>query len=202
VSCLPANESLTFADLNVRVLAGHDHLLRADIWFSESMLFGGNEQLFRAASNLRVAVSIDLNWDPKWGRAPAAEIHARKDAVRSLLRWVDLVHGNARELLEFSEAADLDTALQRIIGWGAKAVIIHLGAKGAGYFCGGSFVIEPPVPVERQVNTTGTGDVLSVCTILLHQRTDLAISDRLHLANTIVSQFIEGKRQLIPALTD
>jgi sugar/nucleoside kinase (ribokinase family) len=202
VSCQPANESLTFADLNVRVLAGHDHLLRADIWFSESMLFGGNEQLFRAASKLGLAVSIDLNWDPKWGRAPAAEIHARKEAVRSLLRWVDLVHGNARELLEFSEAVDLDTALQRITGWGAKAVIVHLGAKGASYYCGGSFIVEPPVPVERELNMTGTGDILSICMILLHRRTDLAPSARLHLANSIVSQFIEGKRRLIPALTD
>jgi hypothetical protein len=52
------------------------------------------------------------------------------------------------------------------------------------------------------VNTTGTGDVLSVCTMLLHHHTIVPIRERLRLANAIVSQFIEGKRQMIPALAD
>ena len=63
-------------------------------------------------------------------------------------------------------------------------------------------MVEPPVPVKSQVNTTGTGDVLSVCMMLLHGRTEMGIRERLRLANTIVAQFMEGKRPLIPPLAD
>ena len=200
ISCLPANQALAFADLDLRAMNGHEHLLRADIWFSEAMLFDGNKELFRAAHQLDLSVSIDLNWDPQWGRADAHEIRARKKAVRDVLPWVSLAHGNVRELNEFAEATELEIALQRIIGWGAEAVIVHLGEKGAGYYSQGSLVIEPPSPVKSQVNTTGTGDVLSVCMMLLHRRTEMDVAERLRLANTIVAQFMEGKRQLIPPL--
>ena len=166
------------------------------------MLYAGNKQLFRAARQAGVAVSLDLNWDPYWGRATADEIRARKHAVRDVLPWVNLAHGNTRELMEFADASDLPTALQRIVDWGAEAVIVHLGAEGAGCFQNGEFLIEPPVPAQTHVNITGTGDVLSVCTMLLHHRAAVPIRERLRLANAIVSQFIEGKRQMIPALAD
>ena len=52
------------------------------------------------------------------------------------------------------------------------------------------------------VNSAGTGDVLSVCMMLLHQRTEFPISDRLRTANNIVAQFMEGALSLIPALAD
>jgi len=50
------------------------------------------------------------------------------------------------------------------------------------------------------VNTTGTGDVLSVCMMLLDQERRSTIGEKLRLANLIVSQFIAGERSLIPAL--
>ena len=202
LSSLPASRALSFADLDIAALAGHQHLLRADVWFSESMLFEGNKQLLQSARQSNLAVSLDINWDPHWGHAAAAEIRARKQAVRDVLPWVNLAHGNARELMEFADASDLDTALKRVTDWGAEAVIVHLGDKGAGWFQRGEFLIEPPVPAQTHVNATGTGDVLSVCMMLLHHRTELPMRDRLRLANGIVSQFIEGKRQMIPALTD
>src|SRR4026208_1336473 len=37
LSCLPASSALRFEELPIDTLDGHDHLLRADIWFSESM---------------------------------------------------------------------------------------------------------------------------------------------------------------------
>ena len=202
LSCLPASRALSFVDLDLSALSGHRHLLRADVWFSESMLYEGNKPLFQAARQAGVAVSLDLNWDPHWGRAQAEEIRARKQAVRDVLPWVNLAHGNARELMEFAGAADLATALQRVVDWGAEAVIVHLGAEGAGCFQRGEFIIEPPVPAQIHVNTTGTGDVLSVCTMLLHHHTGVPMRERLRLANAIVSQFVEGKRQMIPTLAE
>ena len=202
VSCLPAGRALTYADLDLNALAGYDHLLRADVWFSESMLFEGNRSLFEEARRRNLDVSIDLNWDPCWGRAAADAVRARKEAVRAVLPCVTLAHGNVRELTEFADAPDLDTALKRITDWGAEAVVAHLGAKGAGWYRRGEWVTVPPAPAGARVNTTGTGDVLSVCLMLLHRRAEIAVPERLRRANAIVSEFIEGKRRLIPALED
>lgn len=202
ISCLPANEALCFADLDGGALAAQRHLLRADVWFSEAMLFAGNRQLFQAARAAGVAVSLDLNWDPHWGRADATQIAARKQAVRDVLPFVDLAHGNVRELMEFADAPELDSALQRLTAWGARAVVVHLAAQGAGYYADGELHIEPPAPVRAPVQTTGTGDVLSVCMMLTHHRADLPIRERLRAANAIVAGFMEGHRQLIPALAD
>ena len=202
VSCLPANEALAFEDIDLHALEGMQHLLRADVWFSEAMLFGGNARLFQAAAERGIPISLDLNWDPRWGHAPAAQIEARKQAVRDVLPLVSLAHGNVRELVEFTVAPDLDSALRKLTAWGAKAVVVHLGAQGAGYYQDGALLTEPPAPVRSLVNSAGTGDVLSVCLMLLHQRSDIALAERLRTANGIVAQFIEGSLSLIPALAD
>jgi sugar/nucleoside kinase (ribokinase family) len=201
VSCLPSNEALAFADLDLTELATYRHLLRSDVWFSESMLFGGNHEFFQAARRAGVPVSLDLNWDPQWGHASAEKIRDRKIAVREVLPLVSLAHGNVRELKEFTEAPDLDMALRRLVDWGAGAVVVHLGAQGAGYYKDGALTVEPPAPVSAQINTTGTGDVLSVCMMLLHHRVDMGASEKLRAANAVVAQFMAGKLALIPPLT-
>lgn len=163
------------------------------------MLAGGNERLLRAARQAGLATSIDLNWDPAWGHLGVDAIRARKRAVQAALPWVDLAHGNARELTEFADAPDLETALHRLRDWGVGAVVVHLGAQGAG-FCDaqGHLTVEPPVPACHHVNATGTGDVLSVCMMLLHRRPDLPVRQRLRLANAVVTQYIEGRLPMVP----
>jgi sugar/nucleoside kinase (ribokinase family) len=202
VSCLPANESLTLSDINLEAPHGHQHLLRADVWFSEEMLFEGNKSLFEAAHSAGLAVSLDLNWDPQWGRANTSKIRQRKEAVQKVLPLVNLTHGNERELMEFAEALDLETALKKIVGWGAGAIVVHLGSRGAGYYTHGEWLVEPPAPVSARVHTTGTGDVLSVCMMLLSQQAVLSIQEQLRVANGIVARFMEGRLSLIPALAD
>lgn len=202
VSHLPANRSVRIDDLALAAMRGCQHLLRADVWFSEAMLFGGNRELFEAARKMGLTISLDLNWDPHWSRGESQVIKARKEAVRSVLPWVDLAHGNVRELMEFADAPDLSKALQHIVGWGAKEIVVHLGEQGAGYYQEGSWQIVPPAPIRQQKQTTGTGDVLSVCMMLLHGHRQISIPDRLRFANRIVAQFIEGQREMIPALAD
>lgn len=202
VSSLSASTALAFEDIDLRSLQGMNHLLRADVWFSESMLFGGNERLFQAANDLGIPVSLDLNWDPQWGHAPAPTIKARKQAVRDALPLVTLAHGNVRELMEFTNAPDLDSALHLLTGWGVKAVVVHLGSQGAGYFQERSLLVEPPAPLKSHVNSTGSGDILSACLMLLHHRPDISIHERLRIANGIVAQHMEGSLDLIPALAD
>jgi sugar/nucleoside kinase (ribokinase family) len=200
LSSLPNNASLAFEDLDRSALEGFDHLLRADVWFSEAMLHGGNEKLFRHAREIGMRISLDLNWDPRWGVESPAEVQKRKEAVRHVLPLVDLVHGNTRELNAFADSNDLQQSLRAFENWGVEAVVVHLGAKGAGYYHHGVLTLEESVPAKRQVNTTGTGDVLSVCMMLLDQERRSTVSEKLRLANLIVSQFIAGERTMIPAL--
>lgn len=199
VSCLPASQSLCFRDLDMSALAGHQHLLRADLWFSEAMLFEGNQQLLDFARGAGLQTSIDINWDPAWGVASPSTISERKAAVRKILPLVDLAHGNVRELCAFTDSRDLDSALCALKAWGAGAVVVHYGEQGAGFFDGQELVVEPPVLARSHVNTTGTGDVLSVCLMLLHQ-SRFPVRERLRLANQVVSEFIEGRLALIPSL--
>ena len=196
----PNNAALAFEKIEPAALSGARHLLRADVWFSEPMLYGGNEQLLREARRLGMATSLDLNFDPKWGHADPKEILRRKEAVRQVLPLVDLGHGNVRELCEFADAADLGSALLKLSGWGVGAVVVHMGAEGAGYFSAGKLVVRPAAPVGAGVMTTGTGDVLSVCMALLHHRTEIPAEEKLQLANALVAEFMEGRRQLIPQL--
>jgi len=200
LSALPNNASLAFEDLDLSAVSGFDHLLRADIWFSEAMLYGGNEKLFRYAREAGMRISMDLNWDPQWHVGSPGEVQRRKEAVRMVLPLVDLVHGNVRELNEFAGSNDLQQSLRALEGWGAGAAVVHMGAKGAGYYRKGLLIVEESVPAARQVNTTGTGDVLSVCMMLLDQERHSSAGEKLRLANLIVSQFIAGERSLIPEL--
>jgi sugar/nucleoside kinase (ribokinase family) len=145
-----------------------------------------------------MTVSMDLNWDPQWGVAAASVVHERKQAARAVLPWVTLAHGNVRELNEFTGADDLTTSLHRLEEWGAEGVVVHLGAQGAGYYHRGKLVVEPAAPAARHVNSTGTGDVLSVCLMLLHRHPD--VEGKLRLANRVVADYLEGKRQFVPRL--
>ncbi|MGO8927637.1 MAG: carbohydrate kinase family protein [Limisphaerales bacterium] len=200
LSCLPNNETLRFEDLDLRALDGCAHLLRADVWFSRSMLEGGNARLFSEAKRRGIATSLDLNFDPCWSSGNKTEIVRRKQLLRESLGAVDLAHGNVRELCEFTDSPDLETALKRLAEWGVNAVVVHLGARGAGYWADGKLAIEPPSPARTTLNTTGTGDVLSTCMILLHARSDLSAQEKLRYSNQVVREFIEGSRTLIPVI--
>jgi sugar/nucleoside kinase (ribokinase family) len=74
-----------------------------------------------------------------------------------------------------------------------EGVVVHLGSQGAGFYARGHLHVEPPAPVKAPVNTTGTGDVLSVCMMLLLRHPEMPIPERLRLANSIVAEFIEGQ---------
>lgn len=190
VSCLPSS-AISFDEIDPAALRGREHVLRADVWFSEPMLFGGNEKLFATARAAGADTSLDLNWDPLWGRAKRSAVVARKRAVRRVLPLVDLAHGNVRELCEFADAPTLDLALKRVARWGAKAVVVHMGTRGAGFYSGGRLVRCPCVRARRVVNSTGTGDLLSVLMTLLH-RHPAPPRDKLALANRIVCAYVAG----------
>ncbi len=200
LSCLPNNESLKFEDLDLTVLDGCAHLLRADVWFSRAMLEDGNRRLLAEARRRGLATSLDINFDPWWSTGSAAEIARQNKLLRRVLDLVDLAHGNVRELCRFTDSPDLETALRRLSDCGVKAVVVHMGAEGAGYYADGELIVEPASPAERVINSTGTGDVLSMCMILLHARRDLSVQQKLLLSNQVVREFIEDRRTLLPTI--
>jgi sugar/nucleoside kinase (ribokinase family) len=200
LSCLPNNQSLGFDELDLTALDGCAHLLRADVWFSQQMLEEGNRRLFAEARRRGLVTSLDINFDPHWSTGLANEIAHRKELLRGVLELVDLAHGNTRELCEFTDSPDLEVALRRLSEWGVKAVVVHMGAGGAGYYVDGRLHREPAKPAERVINSTGTGDVLSMCMILLHHRQDLSLRQELCQANEVVRDFMEGRRPLLPTL--
>jgi sugar/nucleoside kinase (ribokinase family) len=202
LSCLPNNRSLAFDDLDLSALDGCAHLLRADVWFSESMLEYGNRRLLAEARRRGLPTSLDINFDPCWSTGSVTEIARRKQQLRQVLSFVDLAHGNVRELREFTDTIELKEALHRLVEWGVKAVVVHMGAEGAGYFTNGELMVEPPDLANNPVQSTGTGDVLSMCMILLQQRDDLSIGQKLRFANGVVRDFMEGRRQLIASLSE
>lgn len=200
LSCLPNSERLEFKDLNLAAFEGCEHLLRADVWFSRPMLETGNEKLLTAARNSGLATSLDINFDPAWSGGRAQEVQQRKRWLRKVLPLVDMAHGNVRELCEFAEAADLRSALKQLTRWGVSSVVVHLGSRGAGFYAQGKFIVEPANPARRTVHATGTGDVLSICMILLAARPELSVQQKLRLANRVVREFMEGRRKLIASL--
>jgi len=197
LSCLPNNETLRFEDIDLTALDGCAHLLRADVWFSQSMLEGGNQRLFAAARHRGLTTSLDINFDPRWSNGGPEEIAQRKKWLRATLEWVDLAHGNVRELCEFTDSTDLATALRRLTDAGVKSVVVHMGKEGAGHYTDGRLIREPAHSASRIVNSTGSGDLLSICMILLHSREDLSIQQKLSLSNGIVHEFMEGRRPMI-----
>lgn len=201
ISCQPNNDTLAFSDLDLSMLAGADHLLRADVWFSKPMLAEGNAELLRAARQRGLATSLDLNWDPLWSVAEQERIAARKEAVRRILPLVDLVHGNIRELGLFADSPDLEETLKRLAAWGAGATVIHMGSQGAGYYYRGRLTVEPCAPVRRRLNTAGTGDLLSTCLILLHRHEEMPVTEKLRLANRVVADYMEGTRNFLRPLS-
>jgi sugar/nucleoside kinase (ribokinase family) len=200
LSCLPNNRTLRFGDIDVAAFDGCRHLLRADVWFSEAMLETGNYRLFSVARKQGLTTSLDINFDPVWSTGSARQIRHRKQLLRKVLGLVDLAHGNVRELCEFADSVDLSTALKRLASWGVKAVVVHLGDKGAGYYSNGKLLIEPANRARRAIHSTGTGDVLSICMVLLHENLKLSLQQKLRIANRVVREFMEGHRVFIPLL--
>jgi len=200
LSCLPNNESLRFEDLDLVSLKRSAHLLRADVWFSKQMLEGGNQRLLSQARQRGLMTSLDINFDPVWSSGSQREIRQRKRLLRNILPLVDMAHGNVQELKEFTDSPDLSAALTRLARWGVGSAVVHLGKDGAGFYCENKLIVEPANKARRIVHSTGTGDVLSICMILLAANEQLSISEKLRLANRTVRDFMEGRRQLIPEL--
>ncbi len=99
-------------------------------------------------------------------------------------------------LAHLAEEPDRQPCIRQLRQRYGHGVVVTLGEKGVIADDGQGYCRVPAYPA-RTVDTTAAGDILSVCMILLHEYPD--VPAKLKLANTIVSQFIEGQRALIPS---
>jgi sugar/nucleoside kinase (ribokinase family) len=200
ISSLPHTALLNAASADVPALAraGCRHLYRADIWFSEPMLFGGNEALFAACRRAGMETSIDVNWDPRWTGGPRErEVRRRIDAVKRILPLTTWVHGNERELLRFCGSRTLDRAVRSLVEEGAGAVIVHRGARGCAAFADGAWTESEAPRVRRVVSDTGSGDVFTAA-FLVHG--SLPLDGRLRLAGRAAADHLQGTPAYIPPM--
>ncbi|MGA2765346.1 MAG: carbohydrate kinase family protein [Spirochaetia bacterium] len=200
ISSLPNTSLLDVSAVDVSALAraGCLHLYRADVWFSEPMLFGGNTTLFRESRQAGMETSIDVNWDPRWNSGlESAGVQKRIEAVKEALPLTSYVHGNEREILSFCGSPTIERAARSLVEWGAGAVIVHQGARGCAAFINGGWIEIPAVPVARIVSDTGSGDVFTAA-FLVHGR--LALADRLAESGKAAANHLQGTLNYIPSL--
>jgi sugar/nucleoside kinase (ribokinase family) len=79
------------------------------------------------------------------------------DRLAPLLGFVDYFLPNDSQLLAITAAADLDGAIKAVLGAGAGAVAVTMGAGGSRVVAGGADAHIPALPVDV-VDTTGCGD--------------------------------------------
>ncbi len=85
-------------------------------------------------------------------------IEGKPDALRKLLKKVDLFVINEGEAREFSGEASLVKAARKILNNGPKTLIIKRGEYGALMFNHGSVFSAPAYPLEDIFDPTGAGD--------------------------------------------
>ncbi|OGP23469.1 MAG: sugar kinase [Deltaproteobacteria bacterium GWB2_55_19] len=88
-------------------------------------------------------------------------IEGKPDALRKLLKNVDLFVINEGEAREFSGHASLVKAAKAILSCGPKTLIIKRGEYGALMFNGGEMFSAPAYPLEEIFDPTGAGDTFA-----------------------------------------
>ncbi|MBI4949345.1 MAG: sugar kinase [Deltaproteobacteria bacterium] len=88
-------------------------------------------------------------------------IEGKPDALRKLLKGVDLFVINEGEAREFSGHSSLVKAAKAILSCGPKTLIIKRGEYGALMFNGGGMFSAPAYPLEEIFDPTGAGDTFA-----------------------------------------
>jgi sugar/nucleoside kinase (ribokinase family) len=202
ISSLPNNQSMTVDDIDVPglIASGCRQMLRADVWFSESMLAEGNDFLFEQVCTAGIETYMDINWDPEWSVAGnQVRIQQRRGHLRRILPFVRHAHGNERELAFFTECENVRDACRFLLDCGCQEVVVHRGARGAASFSAKEGWVEvPATPVDAVVCSTGCGDVFCAAHMLL---AGLPTIERLTAGARIAGDHLSGRLTLIPRLS-
>ncbi len=137
---------LRFQDINFEIIKQARHMHLGSYYLLKG-LCPDVPQLFRAAHELGLSVSLDTNYDPagKW-----------VDGIEEVLECVDVFLPNQTECLSISGMSDLDQAVEKL----ARKIDylgVKLGVNGALLCQAGHIFKQPSLPV-KVVDTIGAGD--------------------------------------------
>ena len=100
-----------------------------------------------------ITVTFDLNHRPAlWASETAAA------AVKTVIPWTDWVLCGEEEARLLFGGDGTDAVVDRLVGAGARRVVLRIGADGALVFAAGTRTLVPAVPIERIVDDIGAGD--------------------------------------------
>jgi sugar/nucleoside kinase (ribokinase family) len=85
-------------------------------------------------------------------------ISGKREAVRELLREVDILVINDEEARELAREANTVRAARRILEWGPTSLIVKRGEHGAALYSDQSHFAVPAYPLMDPVDPTGAGD--------------------------------------------
>jgi len=135
-----ANYELAASDLTEELFQG------GEIVVCQNELLHGTTQ---RALELAKSMGLTTVYSP----APCPTV----SEFKSIASNVDYVLANESEALQLTGATDIETVAFRLNDYGAKHVIITLGAKGQAIRTDGQFQIFPAMKVDA-IDTTGAGD--------------------------------------------
>jgi sugar/nucleoside kinase (ribokinase family) len=170
-----------------------EQFLRAKIIYLCPMDHEVSFEEIRRLSRTGGTMMVDLGG---FGGATSAEHPVVKDGeeLRSLCSYFHIVKGSIEDLGHILGAApgDEEAVADRILGFGARVVVITLGARGAFVRTKGGGARLPPYIVQQAdvVDQTGAGDCFSAGFLFEYGRSQDAFSAALY-GNAVTSFVIE-----------
>jgi len=194
ITALGANADLRSSHVPASWVAGARHVHRAGYWWATGMIGTPTAKLLARAHAAGATTSLDIATDPEgW------PVH-RTEAVRRVLRHVDVFFGNEEEVMRLAGGSPLEAAADVLLGLGVREVVVHQGARGATLFTHASVVSAGAFSVTP-VNPTGCGDIFNAAYV----RASLAgayADVRLRFANAAAAWHLENIRRPYPSRRD
>ena len=172
---------------------GANALLKAEIF---------PEKVFKEARHLHISSlppnkAIDFirrvkRYEKTVSYDPGSGITAGLNSFIPLLRQIDILFLNKSELFTLTGVNDLRRALNILLCYGVKGIVVKLGKNGALYKDNKIEVKCPAFKVKKVVDTTGAGDAFDAG-FLYGFLNKLTIKDSLTLGNAVAALKIRKK---------
>ncbi len=194
ITAIGANADLRLAHVPAAWISGARHLHRAGYWWATGLIGPPTARLLARAHAAGATTSLDIATDPEgWPEA-------RREAVRRVLRHVDVFFGNEEEATRVAGETPVESAAAALLRMGVREVVVHEGARGATLFTRTSVASAGAFPVVP-VNPTGCGDVFNAA-YMLASLAGAPWEHRLRFANAAAAWHLENIREPYPTPTD
>jgi sugar/nucleoside kinase (ribokinase family) len=142
--------------LDLGVFAGFVPTLSAPVRAARYVFLGNIDPALqqRVLDQFTAPVLVGLDTMNHW-------IAEARPALEAILPRVDLLVINDQEAAELSGEANVPRAARRILGLGARAVLVKRGEYGAILFSPDSVFAVPAFPLEQVFDPTGAGDTFA-----------------------------------------